>query len=89
MIHCNKRIKHSYRVSTFVKPESGKCCSPIREEVRAATHYYRRALQTLIHGKNIISSLLFAFLASTSASIQSQNNVSKYVAEGSNSINTR
>ena len=28
------------------------CCSPIREAVRAATHYYTRALQTLIHGKD-------------------------------------
>ena len=27
------------------------CCRPIREAVRAATHYYTRALQTLIHGK--------------------------------------
>ena len=27
------------------------CCSPIREAVRAATHYYTRALQTLIHGQ--------------------------------------
>ena len=27
-------------------------CSPIREAVRAAIHYYTRALQTLIHGKD-------------------------------------
>ena len=26
------------------------CCGPIREAVRAATHYYTKALQTLIHG---------------------------------------
>ena len=28
------------------------CCSQIREAVRAATHYYTRALHTLIHGKD-------------------------------------
>ena len=28
------------------------CCSPIREVVRAAAHYFTRALQTLIHGKD-------------------------------------
>ena len=27
------------------------CCSPIREAVRAAKHYYTKALQTMIHGK--------------------------------------
>ena len=27
------------------------CCSPNCEAVRAATHYYTRALQTSIHGK--------------------------------------
>ena len=28
------------------------CCSPIREAVTAATHYYTRALQKLIYGKD-------------------------------------
>ena len=42
------------------------CCNPIRKAVRAAIHYYRRASQTLIHGKIIISSLLLTVLASTS-----------------------
>ena len=27
------------------------CCSPNREAVRAATHYYTRAWQLLIYGK--------------------------------------
>ena len=35
------------------------CCSPNREAVRAATHYYTRAWQTLIYKRNVISSLLY------------------------------
>ena len=38
------------------------CCSPIREAVRAATHYYTRALQTLIHGKDCYCAPLVADL---------------------------
>ena len=42
------------------------CCSPIREAVRAATHYYTRVFQTLIHGKYcyivIVGAITFALI---------------------------
>ena len=60
--------------------------SPIREAVRPATHYYTRALQTLIHGKDCYI-VIVIYLPFT---IQSQNNLSKFLAERAlTSINTR
>ena len=44
---CNERIKQSFPSLSVIM-----CCSPIREAVRAATHYYTKALQTLIQGKD-------------------------------------
>ena len=32
------------------------CCCPNREAARAATHYHTRAWQTLLYGKNVLSS---------------------------------
>ena len=44
------------------------CCSPNREAVRAAIQYHTRAWQTLRYTeKNVISSLLYTFLSSTSS----------------------
>ena len=56
-----KKIKHSLCVLKLSKPE---CCSLIREAVRTATHYYTRDLQTRALQKNVISPLLYTFLAS-------------------------
>ena len=60
-------------------------CSPIREAVRAATHYCTRALQTLIHGKDCYIVIVIyrpnTFLVQVFR-IQSQNNVWQSQSEG-------
>ena len=47
-------------------PSMIMCCSPIREAVRVSTHYYMRALQTLIHGKECYIVIVIYLRASTS-----------------------
>ena len=60
------------------------CCSPIREAVRAATNYYTRALQTLIHGKDCYIVIVIPSFLVKVFTIQSNNNLSKFLAEGFN-----
>ena len=48
----NKRIKHSFRVLTFAKPE---CDNVLQQDPRSGEDYnilLHEGLQTLIHGKD-------------------------------------
>ena len=49
----NKRMKQSFPcINVLPSPIVIMCCSLIREAVRAATHYYTRALQMLLYRKD-------------------------------------
>ena len=54
-----------FRVSTLAKPQCDKVWQRDPRTVSAEAHYCTKALQTLTTEKNVISSLLYTFLAST------------------------